>query len=179
MANSESRSRSRKKSEGGGGGSGIIIFLFVVLPASIFAAPTALLFIVGLIPTVVAAIIDRDPEKSAPLTVGPMNICGILPFTMEMWRHNHTLPTALHMLSDPLTWLVMYGAAAVGWIFYYMIPPMVTGFEVVRWQGRVETLRGKKIALIEEWGPEVTLDDEALIQQQQQAAAAMAQGARR
>ncbi len=176
MASADARSRKRSDSGGGGGGA-MVIFLFVVVPASVFAAPTALMFVVGLIPTVVAAIIDRDPEKSAPLTVGPLNVCGVLPFTMEMWRHGHTLPVAMHLLTDPFTWLVMYGAAAMGWIFYYMIPPMVTNFEVLRWQSRIESLRDKKVALIEEWGPEVTFDDEALVQHQQQLAAA--QGARR
>ena len=170
--------RSRKQS-GGGGGGGVAFFVFVVVPAAVFAAPTALLFAVGLVPTFVAAIIDRDPDKSAPMTVGPLNLCGIQPFTMEMWRHNHTLTEATRLLGDPFTWMVMYGAAALGWVFYYMITPMVTGFEVVRWQSRIDSLKSKKVSLIEEWGPEVTFSDEALVRQQQEAAASAANAAAR
>ncbi len=160
-AATQSRKPAARRKGGGGVGFFAVLFL-VVVPGAVFAAPTTLMFGAGLIPSFVAWITDRDAEKSAGITVSVMNICGILPFTMDLWRHTHTVPEAMRMLGDPVTWLVMYGAAAVGWAFFFMVPPMVTSFEVARHRSRIETLQNKKRDLIEEWGPEVaTADDEA------------------
>ena len=145
------------------GGGGIFTFLLLGVPAAIFAMPTALLVSVGMIPSLVAYIIDRDPEKTAPMTVAPLNMCGILPFIMELWKHDHTIQAAIGKIADPLTWLVMYGAAGIGWALYFLVPPIVTNIEVMRAQGRIESLNGRKKDLIEEWGPDVALSDEDLV----------------
>ena len=174
------KSRGRKKAKKGGGG-GLITFLILAAPAGVFAMPTALLFLVGLIPTFVAYIADRDADKTAAMTVAPLNICGVLPFAMDMWKHQHTMQAATHALGDPLTWLVMYGAAAIGWAIFFLIPPIVTNFEVMRAEARVQTLNGRRKDLIEEWGPDVAITDEELVQKHkatsQAAAQAAAQGA--
>ncbi len=160
----QGKKKSHKAQNAGGGGGAVVTFLLVATPAMIFAMPTAVLVIVGMVPSFVAYIIDRDPAKSAGMTVTPINICGILPFTMDMWKHQHTMSAALHLLGDPITVLVMYGAAAVGWALYFIIPPIVSNFEVLRAQSRIETLIAKKAELIEEWGPDVGISDEELHQ---------------
>ena len=158
MAASKGGVRSRKTAAKSGGG--MTTFLFLATPASLFVAPTTVIMVPGLLPTMVAYIIDRDPDKTAPLTVGALNLCGTLPFAMDLWLHQHTLPAALHLLGDPLTWLVMYGAAAVGWAFYYLIPPIVTNVEVMRSEARIESLQRTKREMVAEWGPEVGAEDE-------------------
>ncbi|MEI6559540.1 MAG: hypothetical protein WCO00_14140 [Rhodospirillaceae bacterium] len=174
MASPKSRNRRRPSQKGGGG---LVTFLVLAAPAAIFAMPTALLFSVGMIPSLVAYIVDRDPDKTAPLTVAPLNVCGILPFVMEMWKHQHTMQAATHFLGDPMTWLVMYGASAIGWALYFIVPPVVTNFEVMRAQGRIEALGAKRKDLIEEWGPDVALDDEALVEKHKAATQATAAAA--
>ncbi len=176
MASPKSRAK-KKSSKKNGGGGGLVTFLVLAAPAAIFALPTALLFSVGMIPTFVAYIIDRDPDKTASMTVGPLNLCGVLPFTMEMWKHEHTMQAATHALGDPLTWLVMYGASALGWALYFLVPPVVTNFEVMRAQSRVETLMAKKKDLVEEWGPDVAITDEALVEKHKAQAQVAAQTA--
>ena len=158
------KSRAKKKPVKKGGGGGLVTFLVLAAPAALFAMPTALLVAVGMIPSFVAYIVDRDPDKTAPMTVAPLNLCGILPFTMDLWKHQHTMQAATHALGDPLTWLVMYGASAIGWALYFLVPPIVTNFEVMRAESRIETLNGKKKDLVEEWGPDVALTDEALVE---------------
>jgi hypothetical protein len=138
------------------------LFLALMVPVGLFVLPTSVILMVGLIPTVVALLIDRDPDKTAAITVGAMNLCGVLPFLLDLWKHHHTMPAALHTISDPLSWLVMYGAAGVGWVLYFTIPPVVVNFEVLRSESRIEDLLRQKRELIEEWGPEVAMDDEAL-----------------
>ncbi|HYC04569.1 MAG TPA: hypothetical protein VED40_14845 [Azospirillaceae bacterium] len=144
-----SRSTTRRDAAGG------IALLLVLLPLGVVVLPTTVLMGAGLIPTLVAALVDRDPEKSAALTVGAMNLCGVMPFAIELWQSGHTLDLALGLLATPYTWLVMYGAAAIGWGFYFAIPPLVAGFVTMRDEDKARRLEQERDALVEEWGPEV------------------------
>jgi len=143
----------RRKKKGG-----MLTLILLIIPAGLIVLPTSILFGIGMIPTIVAYVVDRDPEKSAPITVGGLNFCGCMPFAIELWKHQHTIGAAAKIFADPLAWLVMYGAAAVGWGLYYGIPPLVAGMEVSRAEKRVEVLKGKKVALVQEWGPDVAGD---------------------
>lgn len=133
-------------------------FLLLILPAALVVLPTSVLFGLGMIPTIVAYAVDRSSEKSAPITVGGLNFCGCLPYVIDLWKHSGTLTAALKVFSDPLAWLVMYGAAAVGWAFYYGIPPAVANAELLRSERRVDVLKQRKVALVQEWGPNVAGD---------------------
>ena len=144
----------RKKKKKGGG----LTLILLILPAALIVLPTTILFGIGMIPTIVAYVVDRDPDKSAPITVGGLNFCGCMPFAIDLWKHQHTIGAAAKVFADPLSWLVMYSAAAVGWGIYYGIPPMVAGMEVTRAEKRVEVLKQKKVALVQEWGPDVAGD---------------------
>ncbi|PWC81704.1 hypothetical protein TSH100_26315 [Azospirillum sp. TSH100] len=144
----------RKKKKKGGA----LTLILLIVPAALIVLPTTILFGIGMIPTIVAYVVDRDPDKSAPITVGGLNFCGCMPFAIDLWKHQHTIGAAAKVFADPLSWLVMYSAAAVGWGIYYGIPPMVAGLEVTRAEKRVEVLKQKKVALVQEWGPDVAGD---------------------
>ncbi|PWC76753.1 hypothetical protein [Azospirillum sp. TSH64] len=144
----------RKKKKKGGA----LTLILLIVPAALIVLPTTILFGIGMIPTIVAYVVDRDPDKSAPITVGGLNFCGCMPFAIDLWKHQHTIGAAAKIFADPLAWLVMYSAAAVGWGIYYGIPPMVAGMEVSRAEKRVEVLKQKKVALVQEWGPDVAGD---------------------
>lgn len=144
----------RKKKKKGGG----LTLILLIIPAALIVLPTTILFGIGMIPTIVAYVVDRDPDKSAPITVGGLNFCGCMPFAIDLWKHQHTIGAAAKVFADPLAWLVMYSAAAVGWGLYYGIPPLVAGMEVTRAEKRVEVLKQKKVALVQEWGPDVAGD---------------------
>lgn len=144
----------RKKKKKGGA----LTLILLIVPAALIVLPTTILFGIGMIPTIVAYVVDRDPDKSAPITVGGPNFCGCMPFAIDLWKHQHTIGAAAKIFADPLAWLVMYSAAAVGWGIYYGIPPMVAGMEVSRAEKRVEVLKQKKVALVQEWGPDVAGD---------------------
>ncbi|WP_434622543.1 hypothetical protein [Azospirillum sp. B2RO_4] len=144
----------RKKKKKGGG----LTLILLIIPAALIVLPTTILFGIGMIPTIVAYVVDRDPDKSAPITVGGLNFCGCMPFAIDLWKHQHTIGAAAKVFADPLAWLVMYTAAAVGWGIYYGIPPLVAGMEVTRAEKRVEVLKQKKVSLVQEWGPDVAGD---------------------
>ena len=81
-----------------------------------------------------------------------MNFCGLFPYLMDLWMGAHTLKAAGAMVTDVFTLLVVYGAAAFGWIIYITIPPVVSTFLTVMAQRRVAQLRTLQRQIIEEWG---------------------------
>ena len=156
----------------------MLTFLLLIFPAALIVLPTTILFGIGMVPTIVAYVADRDPDKSAPITVGGLNFCGCMPFAIEMWKHNHDIVSALKIFGDPVAWLVMYGAAAVGWALYHAIPPVVANAEIGRAERRVQALKQTKVALVQEWGPDVAGDifDEASSRDKAEAGSQTARG---
>jgi hypothetical protein len=153
------KARPRKKS----GKSNVMTFLFLVVPAALVVLPTTIIFGVGMVPTMVALATDRDPEKSAALTVGSLNLCGCIPYAIELWKSGHNIAAALAKLGDPMTWLAMYGAAGAGWLLYFTIPPLVASAEVSRAEKRIDALKKKRVSLIQEWGPDVSTDEDDML----------------
>jgi hypothetical protein len=131
------------------------VLLLFVLPAAALFMPTTLIVLVGLVPTLVALIVDRDPEKFAAITVGPINFCGVLPAALALWQGEHSVERASAILAEPNNWLIMYGAAAVGWLIYFSVPPAVGAFMAYRNEIEIKRLTDHQEQLVEEWGPEV------------------------
>ncbi len=142
------------------GGGGLWLFLILAVPVSLVVLPTAIVVAVGLVPTLVAYIVDYDPAKTKAMTVGAVNLCGITPFAVELWTTSHTVAGALAVVLDPFAWLVMYGAAGAGWLFYAVFPALVANVEALRAEARIMLLEGRAKRMIEEWGPEVKRNDE-------------------
>ena len=147
--------RSKKRPRSAGKGAMIVLLLmFMALAAGLFL-PTSIVLGAAMVPTIVALLTDQDPEKYATLTVGPLNFCGVLPMAITLWSGENSLTQALRLLSDPVNWLMMYGAAGLGWMLFYMIPPVVAAFVVRRHEAEIARLTEHQEKLVEEWGAEV------------------------
>lgn len=154
------KSKGKKKTSHKGGHIGFWLFILMMVPVVLVFMPTAIVVMIGMVPTMVAWAIDRGSPKLAPLTVGLLNFCGVLPFLISLWTKNHTIIGAVKVIADPVAWLVMYAAAGIGWGFYYGIPPAVVNFQVLRAEMRIESLRKILRELVEEWGQEVVGEKE-------------------
>ncbi len=133
----------------------VLLFLLLVAPAAFIVLPTTLVVGIGMVPTIVALIVDRDPEKIAALTVGPLNFCGVLPWLITLWRHHHTVREALSLLGDPLTLLTMFGGAALGWALYFIVPPAIAAVMIHNNKSEIKRMQDHQGKLIAEWGIEV------------------------
>lgn len=131
------------------------IFVLILVVVGLFTLPTILVLGIGMLPTVGALITDRRKEKYATLCVGAMNFTGVLPFMIRLWTEDHSYDHAFRMIADVLTWLVMYGAAALGWAIYFVAPGIVGMFIGMRTEQRIQRLRRRQRDLVEEWGPGV------------------------
>ncbi|OEJ68220.1 hypothetical protein [Magnetovibrio blakemorei] len=137
------------------GRSNLTWILLVLTCLVVLAGPTMVVLFLGMLPTVVALIIDRTKQKSTTFCVGSVNFIGVFPFIMTLWTDINTFDAAILTVSDIFNLLVMYSAAAFGWFLFLTMPPIISSFVIVLQQRKVAQLRGEQKDLIEEWGTEV------------------------
>ena len=120
------------------------------------------LLLVGLLPTMVAFIIDKSSGKYATLCVGAMNITGIFPSIYKLWTGQNNFTQAIQIISNIFDLVIMYGAAGFGWILYIIIPSAVSALLNIIAERRISRLRSQQRDLITEWGKDVSVRPETI-----------------
>ena len=133
---------------------------FVILV--ILSLPTVMVIVFALLPTFVAFIVDRTPEKNAVFCVGSLNMCGVLPYLIDLWTGHNSMDAAIIILTDVFSLLVIYGASAFGWMIFQSLPPIVATFIIILAQSRISSLRSAQSKIVEEWGSDVAMPQEVL-----------------
>ena len=128
----------------------------------ILAGPTMVVLFFGLLPTIVARLIDRSVGKSTTYCVGSINFIGVFPYVVNLWGGDNSFPAAFSITTDLVTMMIMYAAAAFGWLVYMALPSLISSFVMIMQQRKVAQLRGEQKLLIEEWGSDVA----AIVEQQ-------------
>lgn len=145
---------SRKRLNAGRGalGSTLATLALVVL---VLAPPTFVLVAAGMLPTIVAVITDRTPRKSAALCVGGLNLSGVAPYVVFLWQGPNGLNAALATLTDVYAWLMMYSAAALGWLLYLGLPSVLGAGFRMHADHRIRELEATQARLKDVWGEEI------------------------
>jgi hypothetical protein len=143
---------SRRRKAGAGR---VLITGILLLPVIAVLFPTCMVLASGMVPTVVAYLVDRSRAKFLTLTVGMMNFCGTLPGIVELWQHWQSYDVAGRIATDPFFWAFAYTAAGVGWLIFLSLPPILGSFYSVVTDRRVAGLRKRQSALVDAWGEEV------------------------
>jgi len=138
---------------GGRGKAGVIILVVVLL--LIFSLPSVLLLLFGMLPAIVTYITDQSKQKAFTICVGGMNFAGVFPYLLTLWTGDHSIGAALGILTDVFALMVMYSAAAFGWVLFLALPPLVGGLLSAMAKPRIASLRASQKRIIEEWGPDV------------------------
>jgi len=128
----------------------------LMIPVIGILFPTCIVLGVGLLPSIVAYIVDRTGGRYLTVTVALMNFCGALPGVAKLWQAGQAYDAAWRIAFDPLHWLASYGAAAVGWIIYLAVPPILAAFYGRASLTQIEKLKRDQANLVEAWGEEVT-----------------------
>ena len=139
--------------------------IFMVLITAIIFLPTTIIWSICMLPTLVAAIIDNHPQKTAWLTVGAMNTAGTIPVWLSlldagqysMLDAGHAIPAAFQLIVQPMSIIVSYGGAAIGWFIYYKITPLVAAIVQSKNERRLRDIDKRQKALVKKWGEGVIL----------------------
>jgi len=121
--------------------------------------PTVLLLTVVMLPTAVALVVDRSASRSGWLCVGGLNFAAAAPFLFDLWFDDHSLEHATAIISDVFVIMMVYGAAALGWLLYMTTPQIIGTFMQMTSTRRIANLKAQQKRLLEEWGSEVTRDE--------------------
>ncbi len=148
------------KSAGGkktsGGTYTLSIITLGVVGLAFFAMPALVVFAVGMIPSLVAAIVDRHPGRNATIAVTSMNFAGVVPFVSEILISGASMGRATLVVTDVFSLAMMYGTAAFGWGVVYAMPKVASVYISVRNDAQVQAMQREKKRLIEDWGDGVT-----------------------
>ncbi len=151
----EAKKQVEVKTAGKPGRAKIVFILLLVCTATPFMLPTIVLLLAGLVPTYVAFATDDDAQKSSAASVCAMNVAGIVPYVIDLWARGQTLGNAFLILGEPKSWLVILGAAAIGQLIVYTIPPFIAIMTLNHAASRAQLLRKNLDFLKETWGPDV------------------------
>lgn len=135
----------------------------------------------GMIPTGVAYLVDRTYRKYAARSVGWINLAGCLIVILDLWGSGGSIGLALELLGDPLNWLIMFGAAGIGWALYFAMTPVVSGYLALKHDMKLKELAKRQKTLEKEWGTDVRKSaalDELEMVEEEIAAQARADAAR-
>jgi len=127
----------------------------LLVPAIAVLMPSCILLGIGMAPTIVAYLVDRTREKYLSITVGLLNVCGVLPALVGLWSEGQSFSLALRLAGDPFTMVIAYGAAAVGWLIYLSLPLILGHYYTITTESRLQTLRNRQEGLVESWGEEI------------------------
>ncbi|CAN0593002.1 unnamed protein product, partial [Laminaria digitata] len=95
----------------------------------IAALPSVIILVVGMIPTIVAYIIDLTPGRYAARCVAGLNIAGVVPFLHRLWTSTNDMHAAIAIVTDVYAWLAFYMASGVGWLLFVSLPGIVASFK--------------------------------------------------
>ena len=133
-----------------------LFLITALLGASIAFFSTTVVLLIGMVPTMVVYLVDTLPGKNKTFTIGVMNFSGCFPFLLQVWQHAGDVDFALRTLLDPVTIVIIYGAAGIGYIIDSVITIAVASILVQKSKVRLGKIEEEKTALETRWGAEVT-----------------------
>ncbi len=135
----------------------VLIPLMIVLSAvSMFAAPTALVVAVGILPGVIAILTDREPGRLTGMTVASINLITLTPILGKLWSTGNSMQLAVQLSTSVFTWALMLLGALLGFMMIQMLPAAIGSVITARDKMRLERIRARQKQLVDEWGQEVT-----------------------
>ena len=129
-----------------------LAFSILAIGLLVFAAPALIVLFVGMAPTAVAIFIDRDPQKNASISVATLNIAGLSPYLVDFILGTASFNKAIGLVTDVFVLVVIYGAAAAGWVLVLILPPVSAIVLAVMADSRIAALRKEQRQLVEDWG---------------------------
>lgn len=137
-----------------------VLLLVLLLPVAALMAPTAILLVAALTPTMVARLLDPTPGNYLTWTVFGMNVVGALYFLHELWSLGDDFSSLMIVIADPIGWLSAMAGAGCGWVLYLIMPLLAARVAAGQSALRVRRVMRDLEQLTKEWGPAVAGKDE-------------------
>jgi len=133
----------------------ILLFLIAMAVMMMVYMAAALIFILGMMPTLAAYVTDKIPGKNKTLTIGALNFSVCFYYIMQIVTHPVPKDAAMDYLINPKTLIIIYCAALLGYFINYGVTILVASTLKQRSEMRLNKIEDSKRALIERWGQKV------------------------
>lgn len=120
------------------------------------ALPVCVLLLAGMLPSVVAALVDRHPRRYLTIAVAIINLAGLVIPGLTLVKLGMSLAGVQQVLMDPRNWLIMYGAAGTGWVVNAAMLTLARIILGIRDEREERRLHKQAEQLVQEWGSEVS-----------------------
>ena len=132
------------------------VFMWLLAAGILFAFyESIVLLLIGMIPTGIALLADRSPQKDYARSVGYLNFAGCLPWMIDFWMSGGGFARVFEIVGDPFILGVMYAAAAAGWGLCFAMRPFVTTYLIVAAEVKEAQLAKRQTELADVWGEAV------------------------
>ncbi len=128
---------------------GIVALLF-----SLISPYSVILVLFGLLPSLIAMIIDPEKDGCIWKMVTLFNSIGILPYLIKISKSSGSA-FVLEIIINPQTWMVIFTAASIGWILYWIFPQIAVLIKDLKINAKIAKLEKELDDLAKEWGEEI------------------------
>jgi len=135
------------------------LLLVLLLPAAALMAPIAIVMVAALVPSVVARIVDSNPNRYLTFTVLGLNLVGSLYFVHQVLTKGNSLEVVAMVLQDSIGWLAALSGAGCGWLLFVAVPPLIAKVAEAQSGLRLRRVHRDQTQLINEWGEVVAVKD--------------------
>jgi len=135
----------------------VTVVLTTVAAASIFFGMGYMfaLLCIGLLPGIVAYVIDNRRGHFASKTVLAFNVAGLAPHLAASLSRGGGGQGMASLFQNPAIWGMIYGVAGFGWVVVWLMPRIVYRYLEIRAEfisRKMEFFQGQ---LVDEWGEAV------------------------
>lgn len=131
------------------------VLIFSSMVTAVFFLPSTIVLTVCMIPALVAGLVEKQAQKTAWITVGAMNFAGSLPAWIMLLHAGNNIDAAFEVVLRPVAIMIAYGGAAIGWLIYNQVTPLVAGIVAARNERRLKDIDRRQKELVRKWGNEV------------------------
>jgi len=138
------------------------LVLLLAVPLALVFLPTTAVVTTGMIPTLVALVIDGSARRYLTITVGGLNLVGCAYFLHLLWSLPQGVSAVMLVLGSSYGWLCALIGAGCGWLFFLAMPSVIRSVAGAQAKIRLFRLNREMERMVEDWGPEVTMRTEDL-----------------
>lgn len=138
-----------------GGKSSFMLVLLLVGAIMAVEPVVGLVLTFGLAPAVVALFTEMGPFRLVRMrTIFLFNAAGVVPYCAKYWESGD-IAAFYAELSDPYLWVVMWGAAVLGYFLLWLSPQVAAAIEQSNNRDKIKRIQKLQRELVEEWGGSV------------------------
>lgn len=156
MAKKAKKKKKAAKTAGGKMSMKARIFMIAFVLLGLAFLPTSMLLGVGMLPTVVVFFMGNRRNGVRASTVAAMNAAGCIPFILKLWAGENNFEASMDIVTDSQSMLVIYVAAAFGYMIDWVVTGLVSSYLYQKGMGRMKAIQKKQAFLVSHWGEGIT-----------------------